>query len=404
MTSSSSQPPARAISVVFSRLGPYHLARLRGAAEVLAREKIGLTAIAIASMDKTYAWNRVDESSACPTRVLFPQAIYEEINEGQLERRLEACLDELNPVAVALPGWAFTEARAGLDWCRRMRRSAILMSESSQADHFRLWPREFLKQRLVRRFGAALVGGRRHEAYARVLGVPRAAIFFGYDAVDNDYFTRNARRVRADAEAIRRNHHLPARFFLSSSRFIAKKNIDGLLRAFALYLARKPDGRDLVICGDGEERDRLHKIAQGLHIEQRVHWPGFVQYPELPVYYALADAFILASTTEQWGLVVNEAMASELPVLVSARCGCAPDLIEEGRNGFTFDPQSEEAIAEAMLKLPDDPAQTARLGQASLEIINRWGPRAFGEGLLEAARIATARLGREDLTAGRNEA
>jgi 1,2-diacylglycerol 3-alpha-glucosyltransferase len=58
----------------------------------------------------------------------------------------------------------------------------------------------------------------------------------------------------------------------------------------------------------------------------------------------LASAFIQASTTEQWGLVVNEAMASGLPVLVSERCGCAPDLVKNGVNGYTFDPYDIKEI------------------------------------------------------------
>jgi 1,2-diacylglycerol 3-alpha-glucosyltransferase len=103
------------------------------------------------------------------------------------------------------------------------------------------------------------------------------------------------------------------------------------------------DARDLVVCGDGDLRPRLHALARELGLEQRVHWPGFVQYPDLPVYYALADAFILASTIEPWGLVVNEAMACGLPVLVSDRCGCAPDLVPEGQNGFTFKPRPAAA-------------------------------------------------------------
>ena len=388
--------PSRTVAVVFSRLGPYHLARLRGAAEVLSREGVGLAAIAIAGMDKVYAWHPVDEPIGCPTRVLFPRALYEDVPAGRMARELRTCLGEIDPLTVALPGWAFTEARIGLAWCRRQRRLAILMSESSQADHHRLWPREFVKSQLVRRFGAALVGGTRHRAYAQQLGIPRAAIFTGYDAVDNDYFERGADRIRLDAAAARRARGLPERYILTSSRFIAKKNLDGLLHAYALYVARSPAARDLVICGDGPFRERLHNLASRLRLEGRVRWPGFVQYPELPAYYALADAFILASTTEQWGLVVNEAMASGLPVMVSARCGCAPDLVREGENGFTFDPFKTEDIAQAMLKLPGDPTQLARMGRASRQVIAGWGVRSFGEGLLEAARMVLARVGRND--------
>ena len=382
--------------VVFSRLGPYHVARLRGAAAVLGREGIALHAIAIAGSDATYAWDKVAAPTAFPARVLFPDESYEGIAAGRLARALRTALDDINPLTVALPGWAFAEARSGLAWCRARKRPAIVMSESSREDHVRLWPREVLKRTMVRRFGAALVGGQRHRDYARYLGIPRAAIFSGYDAVDNDYFRDGADAIRRNAAAERAARKLPDRYLFTSSRFIEKKNIDGLLRAYALYLESTPSARDLVVCGDGDLKPSLQRLATTLKIDHRVHWPGFVQYPDLPAYYALADAFILASTTEQWGLVVNEAMACGLPVLVSSRCGCAPDLVVEGRNGFTFDPFKPEAIAEALKRIPTDETDRARMGSASLEIIAHHGIEAFGKGLLEAARMVVARTGRED--------
>ena len=394
MNVSSSQPPT--IVVVFARLGPYHLARLRGAADACERAGAAVAAISIAGTDRVYAWDKVEAPAEFTTRILFPDKAYEQVSPGQMARQLRASLNELNPLVVALPGWAFSEARVGLAWCRQHRRAAILMSESARGDHLRLWPREFIKQRMVRHFSSALVGGKRHRDYAKYLGVPQAAIFQGYDAVDNEHFIRGAEQARARAGDLRAAHRLPARYILTSSRFIPIKNIDGLLRAYAQYVSRAPHARDLVVCGDGECREALQRLARDLGLEQRVHWPGFAQYPNLPLYYALADAFVLASTTEPWGLVVNEAMACRLPVLVSDRCGCAPDLVREGENGFTFDPGSIEAITQALLKLPDDPAVCDAMGARSLAIIRNFGTRAFGEGLLEAARMAVARQGRED--------
>jgi len=148
-----------------------------------------------------------------------------------------------------------------------------------------------------------------------------------------------------------------------------------------------------------------------------IFMPGFKQYSELPEYYARASAFVHASTTEQWGLVVNEAMASGLPVLVSNRCGCARDLVQEGVNGFTFDPANVSQLAELMSRmanlppspplmspsgLPDGqatrpaPAGTcsafnfplSAFGDASRRIIADWGPGRFATGLKAAAEKA----------------
>jgi glycosyltransferase involved in cell wall biosynthesis len=116
---------------------------------------------------------------------------------------------------------------------------------------------------------------------------------------------------------------------------------------------------------------------------------GFRQYDELPAYYGLASAFVHASTTEQWGLVVNEAMASGLPVLVSEHCGCAPDLVENGVNGFTFDPYDVQALAALMQRVAamTEVRRTA-MARAGQRIIADWGPERFADGLMQAAEAA----------------
>jgi glycosyltransferase involved in cell wall biosynthesis len=118
-----------------------------------------------------------------------------------------------------------------------------------------------------------------------------------------------------------------------------------------------------------------------------VHLPGFKQYDELPVYYALANAFVHASTTEQWGLVVNEAIASGLPVIVSERCGCVPELVQG--NGFTFNPMDEDELASLLFRMATSSEDDRRrLGDASYMIAANFVPDRFGEGLERAARVA----------------
>jgi glycosyltransferase involved in cell wall biosynthesis len=94
-----------------------------------------------------------------------------------------------------------------------------------------------------------------------------------------------------------------------------------------------------------------------------------------------------ASTSEQWGLVLNEAIASGLPVIVSNRCGCAPELVNG--NGFTFDPFEEQELVERLLQmasLSDDERKS--LSDASYRISTNFAPERFGEGLERAASVA----------------
>ncbi len=102
-------------------------------------------------------------------------------------------------------------------------------------------------------------------------------------------------------------------------------------------------------------------------------------------------AFVHVSTSEQWGLVVNEAAASGLPVIVSDRCGCAPELVETGINGFIVDPYDVESLAGAMCRIASSGCDRVAMGMRSQEIVSRWGPETFAKSLQRAVNIALSR-------------
>jgi len=244
-----------------------------------------------------------------------------------------------------------------------------------------------VKRQLASGFQAGLVGDNPHRKYLATLGVPPESAFLGYDAVDNHYFAERTK----DARTRRSSYGLPQRYFLASARFVENKNLNRLLKAYHRYrqLANNEAAWDLVLLGDGPLRDSLCSLRSTLGLEPHVLMPGFKQYHDLPVYYGLANAFVHASTTEPWGLVVNEAMAASLPVLVSNRCGCAYDLVQEGRNGFSFDAYDVELLARLMYRLSLMPKhQLDQLGTNSSEAIKKWGLARFEEGLSHAVQKA----------------
>ncbi len=149
---------------------------------------------------------------------------------------------------------------------------------------------------------------------------------------------------------------------MASCRFVPKKNLDVLLEAFAAYCEASRSPWELVLCGDGPMKEGLEAMTRELGISDHVRMPGFVQYEDLPSYYGLAQAFVHASHREQWGLVVNEAMAAGLPVLVSERCGCVPELVQQGVNGFTFPPSDAAALKRLLLRFSDGSLDPAALG------------------------------------------
>lgn len=372
------------IAVIFHRLGPYHLARLSAAAL-----KCDLAAIELTAIDNTYQWDVVQGANNFKRVTVFPSD-NEAKDTGLLVQQLGSVLNEIQPELLVIPGWSEKSSLVALQWAQEAGIPSVVMSESQKGDFDRLSWKEWIKQRLIRLFSAGLAGGIPHVSYLRSLGMPYDRIFAGYDVVDNEYFTATAEKVRC-IPGERDRLRLPADFFLASSRFVEKKNLSRVLEAYAAY--RKQVGSvawKLVIIGDGPLHEMIMQQRRELQLENDILLAGFKQYDELPTYYGFAGAFIQASTVEQWGLVVNEAMASGLPVLVSNRCGCAPDLVHNGRNGFTFDPYDVEELAGLMVTISSGEYDLAEMGRASRTIITDWGPERFADGFLKAAEAALA--------------
>jgi glycosyltransferase involved in cell wall biosynthesis len=376
------------IAVCFRHLRPYHRARLRA-----ANARQPLVAIEFSSVDDAHGQVRATEPAGFDKVTLFDDAEIRTNTRPAFRRRMAQALAQLDPAVVVVPGWSHPAALAMLEWSSSRRRPVVLMSASTAHDGRRRWWREAIKRRIVALGGAALAGGAPQTAYLRALGLRSDAVFPGYDAVDNAHFTERAGRVRAMAEAERARLGLPERFFLASGRFVAEKNLPRLLDAYARYRRRAGAGAwHLVLLGDGALRPEVERRIARPDLAGAVILPGVRQYDELPAWYGLAGAFVLASMSEPWGLVVNEAMASGLPVIVSKRCGCVPDLVRDGVNGFTFDPCDVEELAGLMRRLAAmTDGQRQALGRAGQRIIADWGPERFADGLMQAVRIATSR-------------
>ena len=374
-----------AVAVVFHHIGPYHHARLNAAADTL-------TVIGIEWSAKAYdAWGAAEVPARYHKVSLFSKATDHYPRKAELQRAFLWALEQTKPDVVAVNGWNNFGSLIAANCCVRRGIPMVVMSESSHQDAPRTWWKEAIKGRIVGFYSAALVGGQRHVEYVVELGMPGERIFTGYDVVDNAYFRRTTEEIRSQKPQLREKYGLPENYFLATARFIEKKNLPKLIEAYAKYrCAPERTGNapwDLVVLGDGPLRGALNSQLSTLNLNEYVHLPGFKQYDELPVYYALANAFVHASTSEQWGLVVNEAIASRLPVIVSNRCGCAPELVNG--NGFIFDPTDEGELTARLLEMASlSDQERRRLGDNSYRIAANFAPERFGEGLGRAVNVA----------------
>lgn len=377
-------------AVIFVNYGPYHVARVKGLAKA---EGIEPHFIELASEQKKYPWQTSMGQSEITLNTLT-HAPFEQVSFRELHGKLLRALEELEPEAVAIPSYSPPIMLAVARWAKARGVASIMMNETTEMDHPRRWWKEKIKSLLVKRYyDAAFVGGEATREYVSKLGMPREWIWDHYDVIDNDYFDTRAREVVEEKDKHRRETGLPEYYFLYVGRFSPEKNLPRLLEAYRLYRNYRPGGWGLVLVGDGPQREELLRTAQRLRLEDVV-WPGFTQINELPVYYALGGAFILPSASEPWGLVVNEAMASGLPVLISNRCGSAWDLVSEGENGYAFDPYSVEELAKCILKLSDSGRmERYAMGEVSRNIIADYTPEVWAKNLADCVRQTVSRIG-----------
>ncbi|NJM99040.1 MAG: glycosyltransferase [Phormidesmis sp. RL_2_1] len=386
------------IVVIFINIGTYHAARLRAFNAMCQQSHWTMTAIQLTDDFLDHPWGKLNDLIDFPIVTLKAQkasnaTTTKKTTQRELFRLLSQCLAALKPDVMVIPGWGYPISRAAIRWSTRHHVPAVLMSESKSDDTPRIWWKEKLKSFFyIRHFKSALVGGNLHRHYLVQLGMPKNAVFLGYDVVDNDYFTRYSHQARQNSQLTRQQQaQIPHRpYFIAVTRLIPRKNVTRMIAAFAQYRQIVPAEKawDLVICGNGPEREKIENHIQSYGLATSIHLPGFQTYQSIPQWFGLASAFIHPALSEQWGLVVNESLASKLPALVSNRCGCYPELIVEGVNGFGFDPENVHQLATLMTKVSSGEIDLNQMQEAALTHIQKFSPQIFARGLTQAINCA----------------
>jgi 1,2-diacylglycerol 3-alpha-glucosyltransferase len=374
------------------RFGPYYLARLRATHAMLDAQGVELVGLETASEDALYGWRVEQGEEPFRREQALPGRVFEHVPPAEMRAATIEALDRIDPDAVGIMSYGYPDGRAALEWCRRRRRVAVLMTDSKADDAVRIGWRERIKSIIVSQYDAALVAGRPQRAYLEQLGFPSELIFTGYAAVDNNFFRRGAEAARRHPEAVR---HLPgladaSPFFLASNRFLPIKNLSRLLEAYAAYRARAREPWRLLLLGDGPERPELEAQIAKDRIEGVVLC-GFRQIDELPAYYGRAGAFVHPTLKDTWGLVVNEAMAAGLPVLVSTRAGCAQDLVLDNHTGYTFDPLDVPIQSTLLERVAGRDVDLVAMGRRAQSFIEDFSCEAFARGFWDAAQAGRVR-------------
>jgi 1,2-diacylglycerol 3-alpha-glucosyltransferase len=306
-----------------------------------------------------------------------------------LNWKLRACLKKFAPEAIICGGYNYVASWEALWWAKNRDTELILWSESNRHDaRAGLEWVESLKAYFLSRCDRFVVPGKASSEYLQSLGAEAGTISIAPNAVDNDWFRRQADSVRERESEFRQRLGLPDRFFLFVGRLVAEKGIFDLLHAYDQLSADARSTVGLVFAGDGLGKAELEWQAQSVN-PGTICFPGFLHREDLASLYALAEALILPTHSDTWGLVVNEAMACGLPIIVTNVAGCSSDLVEDGWNGYVVPAQNPEELSRAMDALTRDDQLRQKMSARSWHRILDYSPEACADGLAAAA-LATA--------------
>jgi len=310
-----------------------------------------------------------------------------------LNGRVFRALRRASPDIILCGGYNYLAFWQTLLWAQSRRVPFLLWSESNRYDVRSGHPIvELLKTEFLRQCSGFIVPGQSAKEYLLTHRVPADKVFVACNAVDNDLFRSLAASARQNAGERRRELDLPGRYIVFVGRLVPEKGVLELLSAYGGLSVELRRQIGLVFVGDGSSRQELQKRA-ALVSEGTIKFVGFAHREQLPDYYALAEMSVLPTYTDTWGLVVNEAMACGLPVIVSRVAGCASDLIKENWNGLLVEPRDILSLATAITTLTTQPGLCANMGAHSAQHITNYSPAAWSEGIAHAVE---ALLGNHD--------
>ena len=239
--------------------------------------------------------------------------------------------------AVLVLGWYLKAFWQTIFACKINKVPVLVRGDSRLQDD-----QSFLKKTIKRlaypmmfkMFDGFLYVGENNKQYLKYYNVDENKMFFCPHFIDQDFFYNKSEEYNKAILRANMNIQKESTVLLFVGKFIEKKRPLDILHAMNL-LENENIKTHAVFVGSGKLEDELRAYCRE-NEELNVDFVGFKNQSELPMYYKLADILILPSSSETWGLVVNEAFASLTPAIVSDQVGCQMDMIDEGLTGAVF--------------------------------------------------------------------
>lgn len=356
----------------------YWPARINHFFQSLDKTLYDLTVIEISGHGGNYSFDSRRELPGY-WECLFPDTPINELHPTKIKKAILEKFNTLKPGVLIAGALAFPSGANALAFATNHNVPIIMFDDARLEDIPRNFFVNWIKRELYSGVDAIFCPAPAWNETYKYFGFKKEQLFYGVDVVDNEFFKEE---TKGDPSL----DWLGEKYILNVGRQIEKKNLTTFLNAYYhLYLEEKKIP-NVVLVGDGDERKKLEVFVDEKGLSQKVFFLTYQTQDKLRQIYKNASIFILPSSYgETWGLVINEAMVSGLPVIVSNKVGCARTLIQEGKNGYVFDISSQTSLREKLSKFFSlNELEKEQMGQNSLGIINHWGLDKFSLQLTKA--------------------
>ena len=359
------------INLLFTieKIGPYHNARYNKISE---SKDFNLNVLETNTSSKRYPWRDPLNKNYNVFDLPQKKGIFSKFKNSNNVLKI---LKKTVPDIVYINGWHENISFYLIFICQLKKIPVVIFSDSRFRDSKRIIFLELIKKLLLKGCSSAVVAGKESENYLIRLGFKKEKIFKPLDVIDNKYFSsKNSSKIKNN-------------YILCVARFIKRKNHIAILNAFESY--KKKGGQlNLILIGSGPEKENIINAKEQLSNASNISIESWKDISELKEYYSNAKVFVLLSNVDQWGLVINEAMASGLPCIVSYGCGCYFDLVKDKKTGWGIDPKDKDRLANIFYKVDKiEEKEFIKRQKNCLKIINDYSLDKFSDAIKNSSSL-----------------
>jgi len=208
----------------------------------------------------------------------------------------------------------------------------------------------FLSKIFLPRFNKIFYIGKKSKEFFLYHKVAKQRLFESLYSVDNDFFISRTQNINQN-ESLRSSLGIAPEktIFVYCGKLIDIKRPLDLIKSFSILDEKIRNKVHLLIIGDGNLKPQMEELIKDSDLDN-ISFTGFLNQSELHAYYSMSDCLCLSSTSETWGLVVNEAMCFSCAIIASDGVSAAYDLIEDGKNGFVYGMGNIKELADCIAR------------------------------------------------------